>query len=113
MGPFWGDHNLSSAAGTFLSCEPLLDALPDLPLGHIDWVIVGGESGARCRPIREEWVRDIRDQCEKSGTRFFFKQWGGVHKKRTGRLLEGRTWDDMPLLAHEAQSARGWGTAAF
>lgn len=88
----------------FLSCEPLIGPLHYLPLRNIDWVIVGGESGARSRPIREEWVRDIRDQCAESGTRFFFKQWGGVHKKRTGRILDGRTWDDMPVLAHEARS---------
>jgi len=88
----------------FLSCEPLIGPLPDLPLRDVDWVIVGGESGARCRPIREEWVRDIRDQCAESGARFFFKQWGGVRKKRTGRILDGRTWNDMPVLAHEARS---------
>ena len=88
----------------FLSCEPLLGPLPDLPLDNIDWVIAGGESGAKCRPMREEWVHSIRDQCEAIGVRFFFKQWGGVQKKRTGRILDGRTWDDMPALAHEVLS---------
>jgi len=99
-------RDLSSAPAhvRFLSCEPLIGPLSGLALRNIDWVIVGGESGARCRPIREEWVRDIRDQCAESGTRFFFKQWGGVHKKRTGRILDGRTWDDMPVLAHETRS---------
>lgn len=85
----------------FLSCEPLIGPLPNLPLDHMNWVIVGGESGARCRPMREEWVRDIQEQCQVAGVHFFFKQWGGVQKKRTGRILDGRTWDEMPALAHE------------
>lgn len=80
----------------FLSLEPLLGALPDLNLNGIDWVIVGGESGPGARPIQENWVTDIRDRCVASGTPFFFKQWGGVRKKLTGRLLDGRTWDEMP-----------------
>lgn len=82
----------------FLSLEPLIGALPELDLSGIDWVIVGGESGHGARPIKEEWVTDIRDQCLKAGVAFFFKQWGGVNKKRAGRLLQGRTWDEMPLL---------------
>ncbi len=82
----------------FLSLEPLIGALPKLDLSGIDWVIVGGESGHGARPIKEEWVTDIRDQCLQAGVAFFFKQWGGVNKKRTGRLLQGRTWDEMPLL---------------
>ena len=85
----------------FLSCEPLLGPLPGLPLDNIDWVIVGGESGVKCRPMQEEWVCAIRDQCQAVGVHFFFKQWGGVQKKRNGRILDGRTWDDMPALAHE------------
>jgi len=80
----------------FLSIEPLLGPLPFLNLDGIDWVIVGGESGPRARPMKEAWVTQIRDQCMESGTAFFFKQWGGVFKKTTGRILEGRTWDDFP-----------------
>lgn len=81
----------------FLSLEPLLGPLPDLDLHDIDWVIVGGESGPGARPIREEWVIDIRDQCLTSNVPFFFKQWGGVHRKRNGRMLQGRTWDEIPV----------------
>ena len=92
------------AAVRFLSVEPLLEAIPDLPLDNIDWVIVGGESGRSPRPIAEDWVLDIRDQCARAKTKFFFKQWGGTNKKATGRLLEGRTWDERPDL-FEAQAA--------
>lgn len=80
----------------FLSLEPLLGPLPTLDLSGIDWAIVGGESGPGARPLREAWVKDLRDQCQRTRVAFFFKQWGGVHKKRTGRLLDGRTWDEMP-----------------
>jgi protein gp37 len=80
----------------FLSIEPLLGPLPSLDLRGIDWAIVGGESGPGARPMQETWVRDIRDQCVSADVAFFFKQWGGVQKHRTGRLLEGRTWDQMP-----------------
>jgi len=80
----------------FLSLEPLLGPLPNLDLCGIDWVIVGGESGPGARPIKEAWVIDIRDQCLATNTPFFFKQWGGVRKKRTGRVLQDRTWDEMP-----------------
>jgi protein gp37 len=80
----------------FLSLEPLLAPMPRLKLRGIDWVIVGGESGPGARPIREDWVLDIRDQCRNAGVAFYFKQWGGLFKKRAGRLLEGRTWDQMP-----------------
>jgi len=80
----------------FLSLEPLLGPLPNLDLHGIDWVIVGGESGPRARPIKKEWVTDIRDQCLAASVPFFFKQWGGFSRKRAGRLLEGRTWDGMP-----------------
>lgn len=80
----------------FLSLEPLLGPLPRLNLDDIDWAIVGGESGPGARPMRAEWVRGIRDQCERAGVCFFFKQWGGVQKSKTGRKLDGRTWDDMP-----------------
>jgi len=82
----------------FLSLEPLLVPLGKLNLSNIDWVIVGGESGPKSRPINKEWVIDIRDQCIKGKVPFFFKQWGGVNKKRNGRLLQGRIWDELPLL---------------
>ena len=81
----------------FLSLEPLLGPLPNLKLRGIDWVIVGGESGPGARPMDPEWAFDIRDQCQAAGVAFFFKQWGGIRKKTTGRLLEGRTWDEMPV----------------
>ena len=80
----------------FLSLEPLLGPLPRLPLTGIHWVIVGGESGPRARPMEKEWVTQIRDRCVAQGVPFFFKQWGGVNKKKTGRRLEGRHWDEMP-----------------
>jgi protein gp37 len=80
----------------FLSIEPLLGPIKKLDLSGINWVIVGGESGPKARPMKEEWVVAIRDQCLQDGVAFFFKQWGGVHKKETGRVLEGRTWDGMP-----------------
>jgi protein gp37 len=83
----------------FLSLEPLLGPLPELDLRGIDWVIVGGESGPRARPIEADWVRAIRDQCLNQNVPFFFKQWGGVFKKRNGRLLDGRTWDQMPMVS--------------
>jgi protein gp37 len=80
----------------FLSLEPLLGPLPDLDLTAIDWVIVGGESGPRARPMQSRWVTDIRDQCRRAQVPFFFKQWGGVQRSRAGRELDGRTWDEMP-----------------
>ena len=88
----------------FLSLEPLLGPLPSMNLSGIDWAIVGGESGPGARPMEEEWVLDIRDQCQRENVAFFFKhsyfkQGGGVIKKRTGRELAGRTWDQMPELA--------------
>jgi protein gp37 len=82
----------------FLSIEPLLGPLGKINLRGIDWVIVGGESGPGARPMRSEWVTSIKDQCAKARVRFFFKQWGGVNKKKAGRLLEGRTYDEMPAL---------------
>ncbi|MFF0386888.1 DUF5131 family protein [Streptomyces sp. NPDC004286] len=85
------------AAVRFLSCEPLLGPLPDLGLDGIHWVIAGGESGPRHRPLDEAWVTGIRDTCQDAGVAFFFKQWGGRTPKAGGRLLEGRTWDQMPL----------------
>jgi protein gp37 len=83
----------------FLSVEPLLGPIPDLPLDGIHWVIVGGESGPRHRSPDPDWVREIRDQCLASGTAFFFKQWGGRTPKAGGRLLDGRTWDQVPNLS--------------
>lgn len=87
----------TSAEIKFLSLEPLLGPLENLELAEIDWVIVGGESGPGARPMNVSWVTSIRDQCAEAGVPFFFKQWGGVWKKRYGRILEGRTWDEMPL----------------
>jgi protein gp37 len=80
----------------FLSLEPLLGPMDGLNLRKIDWVIVGGESGPGARPMRLQWVTQIRDQCVSESTPFFFKQWGGPIKKRAGRILEGTTWDQMP-----------------
>ncbi len=91
------DHLRKTGAKTkFLSLEPLLDSLTDLNLNNIDWAIVGGESGPGARPIEQDWVLGIRDQCVKACVPFFFKQWGGVNKKKNGRLLQGRTWDQLP-----------------
>ncbi len=84
------------AAIRFLSCEPLLGPLDDLSLDGIDWVIVGGESGPRARPLEPNWVRGLRERCRAHGIPFFFKQWGGVRKDRTGRELDGRTYDELP-----------------
>lgn len=86
----------TDAAIKFLSLEPLLGPLDGLRLDGIDWVIVGGESGPGARPMKSEWVTSIRDQCVEANVPFFFKQWGGVWKKKFGRELEGRTWDQMP-----------------
>jgi protein gp37 len=86
------------AAVRFLSCEPLLGPLDHLDLRGISWVIVGGESGPGARPMRMEWVEAILKQCRKAQVAFFFKQWGGVRKDLTGRLLHGRTYDELPLI---------------
>ena len=91
------DHLRQTHALTkFLSLEPLLGPLPDLDLDGIQWAIVGGESGPGSRPMEAAWVIEIRDRCIASKTPFFFKQWGGVNKKRAGRELDGRTWDELP-----------------
>lgn len=91
------DHLRKTRARTkFLSFEPLLGPLGDMDLAGIDWVIVGGESGYGARPMDPSWVKLIREQCVKSGIPFFFKQWGGVRKKKAGRELDGRTWDEIP-----------------
>lgn len=83
----------------FLSCEPLIGPLLAMDLQNINWVIVGGESGRKARLMEEWWVWDIRQQCQEQGVAFFFKQWGGVNKKKTGRELGGRTYDEMPALS--------------
>jgi protein gp37 len=83
----------------FLSCEPLLTALPEMNLQGIDWVIVGGESGRTPRPIKEEWVLDIKEQCQKANVAFYFKQWGGANKKKAGKILEGKIYNEMPLIS--------------
>jgi protein gp37 len=89
----------TNAAVKFLSLEPLLGPLPSLELNGIDWVIVGGESGPRARPMLQEWVSEILTKCRTANVPFFFKQWGGVRKKRNGRTFLGRTWDEMPAAA--------------
>lgn len=90
----------------FLSLEPLLGPLRDLDLREMHWVIVGGESGPGARPMDPEWARDLRDQCRRNKVPFFFKQWGGTNKKRAGRVLDGRTWDEMPVLRKAARQGR-------
>jgi protein gp37 len=90
------DLHVVPAAVRFLSCEPLIGPLDDLPLEGIHWVIVGGESGPGARPIKIEWIRSILYQCRRANVPFFFKQWGGVRKDVTGRKLDGRTYDEMP-----------------
>ncbi len=90
----------TGASIKFLSLEPLLGPIPGLALEEIDWVIVGGESGPRARVMQAPWVTDIRNQCQRAKVPFFFKQWGGVNKKKAGRLLEGRTWDEIPAMTN-------------
>lgn len=95
------DHLRKTGAHVkFLSIEPLIGRVGKLNLRGIDWVIVGGESGPSARPMDADWVTGIRDQCLKADVAFFFKQWGGVQKRKTGRTLEGRTWDEMPAAPH-------------
>lgn len=97
------DHLRSTGAQVkFLSLEPLLGPLPRLNVRGIDWVIVGGESGPGARPMDPQWVLALRDQCRRARVAFFFKQWGGRNKKKAGRLLDGRTWDQMPQLGSVA-----------
>ena len=90
------DLRKTNARIKFLSIEPMLGPLNSLNLEGIDWVIVGGESGPCARPMNPLWVTDLRDQCQAAGVPFFFKQWGGVIKKKAGRQLDGRTWNEMP-----------------
>lgn len=104
----WRIHELARVPAQirFLSVEPLLGPIPNLPLEEIHWVIVGGESGPGARPMKEEWVIQIRDRCLERDIAFFFKQWGGVNKKRTGRDLEGRKWDEMPSVLKGSNDAK-------
>ncbi len=95
---------VTSARIKFISFEPLLGSIPNIDLAGIDWVIVGGESGPGARPMSTSWVQEIRDQCLVVGIPFFFKQWGGFNKKKAGRLLDGRTWDDMPTIYEKIKS---------
>ncbi len=90
------DLRATGAVTKFLSVEPLLGPLTGLDLTEIDWVIAGGESGPGARPVNPDWIREIRDLCVATGTPFFFKQWGGVNKKKAGRILDGVTWDQLP-----------------
>lgn len=92
----------ADASIRFLSVEPLLEDVGELDLKCIDWMIVGGESGAGARPLRKEWVLALRNQCKQDGIAFFFKQWGGVRKSKTGRRLEGRTYNEYPTRSHNA-----------
>ncbi len=92
------------AAIRFLSLEPLLGPIPRLPLRGIDWVIVGGESGPGARPVESEWILQIRDRCLRYDVPFFFKQWGGVHKSKAGRELDGRAWSQMPVTGGGSQA---------
>ena len=97
-----GAGSVKSSAGTYTACteviEPLIGPIENLDLTNINWVIVGGESGPKARLMKEEWVVKIKDECKRAKAPFFFKQWGGVNKKKNGRELKGRTWDEMPKL---------------
>jgi protein gp37 len=97
------DLKKTGAGVKFLSLEPLLSAMSVLQLKGIDWVIVGGESGPNARPMKKDWVIDIRNQCQNEEVPFFFKQWGGVNKKKTGRELEGRIWNETPSFLPSTQ----------
>ena len=93
------DLKQTKAKVRFLSLEPLLGPMPKLPLSGIHWVIVGGESGPGARPMEPQWARQIRDRCVAQSVPFFFKQWGGVQKKKKGRILDNRYWDEFPNLS--------------
>ena len=90
------DLRKSGAQTKFLSCEPLIGELPNLNLEGVNWLIVGGESSFKARPMQKEWVEDIQKQCEFANVAFFFKQWGGKNKKKAGRILNGKTYSEMP-----------------
>jgi protein gp37 len=91
------DLKKTNAFVKFLSMEPLISKINELNLSEIDWVIVGGESGPGSRPMIKDWVIDLKNMCQQQDVPFFFKQWGGINKKKTGRLLEGKIWDEMPF----------------
>ena len=95
----------TNAKTKFLSCEPLIGPLNNLNLDKIDWVIVGGESGRNARPMDKKWVLDIKDQCKQQNIKFFFKQWGGTNKKKAGRILNGKTYSEMPTFSSYRLSA--------
>lgn len=95
----------TNAKTKFLSCEPLIGPLNNLNLDKIDWVIVGGESGRNARPMEKKWVIDIKDQCKNQKIKFFFKQWGGTNKKKAGRVLNGKTYSEMPSFSSYRLSA--------
>jgi protein gp37 len=107
------DLRNTNAAVRFLSVEPLLEDLGKVDLQGMDWMIVGGESGAKARPMMKEWVLPLRDQCRRNEIPFFFKQWGGIRKAKTGRRLEGKTYDEFPVRArHPVMSAEECASAA-
>ena len=93
------------AAMRFLSVEPLIEDLGPVNLSGIDWVIVGGESGPGARPLDKAWVTSLRDQCRAAGIPFFFKQWGGVRKGKTGRHLDGQTYDERPAQSTQPMAS--------
>jgi len=96
-----GQLRQTNAFVKFVSFEPLLSEVEIIDLSEIDWIIVGGESGPSARPIQKSWILDIKARCNLEGIPFFFKQWGGVNKKKTGRILEGKTWDEMPKVINK------------
>lgn len=96
------DLKSCSAKIKFISCEPLLSSLPNLQLEGIDWVIVGGESGPNARPMQKEWAVEIKNKCQETDTPYFFKQWGGFNKKKSGRILDEVEWNQMPFITHFA-----------
>ena len=100
------DLQATKANVKFLSVEPLIGEITEIDLAGINWVIVGGESGPGARPMERQWVLRIRDTCQAANVPFFFKQWGGVNKKKTGRLLDGRFWNEMPVRAMNLGIAR-------
>ena len=95
------DLRATGAQVKFVSAEPLIGPLPDLDYEGINWMVVGGESGPGCRVMEEQWALDILDNCQECNVPYFFKQWGGVNKKKAGRLLQGKTYDEMPLAVYE------------
>jgi protein gp37 len=99
------DLEKTDARVKFISCEPLIGPINRMPLKNIDWIIVGGESGPHARVMEKHWAISIRNQCVRQSVPYFFKQWGGTRKKANGRMLEGRTWDEMPSLVQQSEFA--------